>query len=172
MDEYRSWPPRHVGPMFKTKTRTIEKQRRRYLVARQERTNKLTAAARDGFRCRFPFCGCRERGYQPEVAHLTHKGMGGDPKGLRSQVDNLITLCGWRHREAPVSLHKGTLKVRPLTTAGTNGPVSWWVNACAITGDPCEWWFRIVDEERVGVLEPVALPGPLEMLELLSRMER
>jgi hypothetical protein len=172
VDESQSWPPRHAGPMFKTKTRTIEKQRRRYLVARQERTNKLTAAARDGFRCRFPFCGCRERGYNPEVAHLTHKGMGGDPKGLRSQVDNLITLCGWRHREGVISLHKGTLRVLPRTADGTNGPVSWQMEACAFAGEPGEYWILIAREERVGVLEPVTDSAPLIVLEKLSRMER
>ena len=175
MDTSPTWPPRWTGPTPKpTKAaRQAEKQRRRRLVAQRELDNKLEAKRRDDWRCRFPFCGCRVRGYEPEVAHLTHKGSGGDPKGLRSQVDNLITLCGWRHREGVISLHKGTLRVVPRTTAGTNGPVSWLMDAAAYTGQAhYAYWILIATEERVGVLEPIGFNVKLEILEKLSRMER
>ena len=173
MDTLPTWPPRWTKPTPKPTGRKAEKQRRRALVAQQERRNKQAALRRDDWRCRFPFCGCQQRGYDYEVAHLTHKGMGGDPKGLRSQVDNLITLCGWRHREGVISLHKGTLRVVPRTADGTNGPVSWLMDVSAYTGMAnFTYWIVIATEERVGVLEPIGFNVKLEILEKLSRMER
>jgi hypothetical protein len=59
------------------------------------------------------------------VSHREHKGPGGDPKGIRSETENMILLCVCRHRENRVSIHQGNLQWDPLTKAGADGPIRW-----------------------------------------------
>lgn len=101
--------------------------------------------------CRFPLCGCRKLGLRPEVAHTTHRGMGGNPKGDRTQPDNVITLCSHRHQHGEVSLHKGTLKIVPMTPEGTRGPVRFMVDAETMGLPPTEdGWYCVAVEESPG----------------------
>jgi hypothetical protein len=100
-----------------------------------ENANKQLVRARD-VRCRFPLCRCRLRGDPLHVSHQRHKGMGGNPAGDRSLPAGMMLLCAWRHREAPVSIDRGTLRWRPLTLDGAGGPVAWDAQLPAI---PIEW---------------------------------
>lgn len=94
-------------------------------LKRREDKEKQKARRRDGHRCRFPLCGCRRLGLRLEVSHQQHKGAGGNPAGDRSTAKGLITLCVHRHQTGSISRHKGTMRARPLTTKGMNGPVAW-----------------------------------------------
>lgn len=151
--------------------KTSRAERRKWLLRRRkerrdmEAANKRAAKARDGFRCRFPLCGCRAIGERldarVESSHDKHKGMGGDPTGGRSLAAGLMTLCLHRHQNGIVSRHKGTLRARPLTPAGNAGPVAWDVSAAvlrrfgrtvpeAVTGE----WVEVAKEHEVQRLDP------------------
>lgn len=104
---------------------------------RARRTKAVEMSAKQQVRtldryCRFPKCGCRRTGHALAVAHMQHKGAGGNPRGDRSTLAGLILLCAPRHRENPVSLDKGTLKITPLTELGTRGPCAWYVEVKAL----------------------------------------
>lgn len=108
--------------------RMILKQQARREVEKYERENKAKSKRRDGGRCRFPLCGCGRLKLRLESSHQEHKGMGGDPSMLRSETGNLITLCVHRHQDGRISRSKGTLEARPMSDAGCDGLVSWWVD--------------------------------------------
>jgi hypothetical protein len=108
--------------------RKLRKQQARREVEKYERDNKAKAKRRDGGRCRFPMCGCGRLKLRLESSHQEHKGMGGDPSMLRSETSNLITLCVHRHQDGAISRSKGTLEARPLSDAGCDGLVAWWVD--------------------------------------------
>jgi len=97
----------------------------------RENANKQLVRDRDEY-CRFPLCRCRFRGDPLHVSHQRHKGMGGNPAGDRSVPWLMILLCAARHREAPISIDRGTLRWRPLTLAGAGGPVAWDVQVTAL----------------------------------------
>lgn len=107
--------------------RKIEKAQRRKLAKNLEESAKREVRRRDRG-CRFPLCGCRRLGLQlmtqPEVSHDRHKGMGGNPAGDRSTPEGLIQLCKHRHQDAPISRHKGTLRIVAINKRlGFKGPV-------------------------------------------------
>lgn len=139
-----------------------------------ERKQKQVCRDRDGG-CRFPLCGCRQYGVA-EVAHLKHKGMGGNPAGDRSVPELMICLCGWRHREGQISMHRETLTWEPLTDQGANGPVRWLVRGRTLfvpfveTGMlPSEWW-ELARETAPGTLAPLN-DGQRTALNYLARMD-
>jgi hypothetical protein len=78
--------------------------------------------------CRWPECPCHRR-LNPtlEVAHLTHRGMGGNPAGDRSEPHRMILL----DRETHQALDAGTLKITPQTRKGTAGPCAYFVKGPA-----------------------------------------
>jgi hypothetical protein len=57
--------------------------------------------ARDGYRCQVPGCSCRRF---LEVHHIIYRSHGGSNDG-----DNLITLCGFHHRQC---LHNGYIIIK------------------------------------------------------------
>ncbi len=178
------WPPRWTAPVPKP-TRT-ERKRGQASIRRTRKTaeeqQKGGAKARDGYRCRFPLCGCRTKSYGvmafPEASHDQHKGAGGNPKGDRSKAPLLMTLCHWRHQEAPVSRHKGTLRAVYLTDAKNNGPVAWEVKREAISPHVLaqvrcfvqDEWLRVATEKDVQKLEPLE-PWQARLLAVLARMQ-
>lgn len=95
----------------------VRKAKRAALVA-AERSAKEACRVRDGYRCRLPFC---RSGWQIEVAHLEHKGMGGDKRLERTQQRKMVTLCRKHHQQLDAKL----FKIEPTTDAGTNGPCRW-----------------------------------------------
>ena len=119
------------------------------------------ARHRDG-RCRMPLCGCKLLQLRIDVCHRTHRGIGGNPKGDRTTLVGLITLCGARHRENQISLDRGTLKITGLTRAGWNGPCRWEV----------KWhrqWVEVGRETDIGIFEAFK-PEQLELLRELREM--
>jgi len=129
-----TWPPRWTEPHFKgVKTSRVAKRVKRANEKTAEEKNKKQVRRRDK-RCRFPMCGCRRLKIQPHVAHLEHKGIGGNPAGDRSQPELMILVCACRHRENRISIDKGTLRCKPFMSdeaarrigkPGTLGPVVW-----------------------------------------------
>jgi hypothetical protein len=107
----------------RTARRKEELASRRALV-RAEDQAKAAVRRRDRV-CRFPLCGCHRLRLRLEVAHLTHKGSGGNPTGTRNVTGNLLLLCSHRHQHGALSLHHGTLVPVPLTGAGADGPIRW-----------------------------------------------
>ena len=93
---------------------------------RAERSHKADVRARD-VSCRWPGCETPADYFwgAPEVAHVNHKGAGGDPLLLRSKVEGLLLMCRWHHR-GPRGLHSGLAKMVLLTEAGTAGPVEFY----------------------------------------------
>ncbi len=104
-----------------------------------EKAAKVAVRKRDRRRCRWPHC--RHTRLSLHVAHLTHKGMGGDPTGERSLSGRMILLCYLHHygdkqqAHQEGSLDRGDLQIEPETAAGTWGP-------CAFSrkGDDGEWY--------------------------------
>ena len=125
--------------------------------------------------CRFPLCGCKKLGLAQHISHMQHRGIGGNPKGDRTQPENLIKLCFHRHQDGAVSIHRGTLKIEPLTDAGARGPVLFWVDTASLSmpaiGAYTGPWFLIASEIRPGVLEPL-FPMQEHYLKELARMEK
>jgi hypothetical protein len=113
--------------LLKGKPGDIKRKRQSRLMTNRkaERCQKQGVRERDRFVCRFPLCGCDRTGYALECSHDVHKGAGGDPTGERSTMDAMILLCAWRHKEAPISRDRKTLRCLPRTNAGNNGPVRW-----------------------------------------------
>jgi hypothetical protein len=136
----------------------------------RESENKKEARRRDGYRCRFPLCGCHRLKLsleaRLEVSHQTHKGAGGNPTGDRSTPDRLLTLCSHRHQHGAVSRHRGTLRARALTAAGMNGPVAWEAWDVAFR----HGWAEIAREKAVQQLEEL-LPWQRRYLERLAEMD-
>lgn len=104
-------------PLSRKVKRGLQRQER----ATKEDSEKDKVRKADSY-CRFPSCGCRKFRLALHVAHLEHKGMGGNPAGDRSEQALMILLCSARHRENIIALDRGTLRIRPLTAAGTRGP--------------------------------------------------
>lgn len=131
-----------------------------------ELENMRQVRSEDGY-CRFPLCGCYQPQphlwsiwLKPEVAHLDHRGMGGNPAGDKSDVKLLITVCNWRHKIDKFSLDKKTIKCEPMTDMGTRGPVRWLVNVEALrdvmpVGCASEW-LVIAEEVRPHLTQPLS----------------
>lgn len=123
-----------------------------------EDANKAEVRRRDKY-CRFPLCGCRKFGIRvdgrQEVSHNRHKGMGGNPKGERSAPELMIYACHWRHQEARISIHRGTLRWLPVDEdAGSNGPVVWEVDAEALRLNGLSGWLELAREVDVQRWQP------------------
>lgn len=167
--------------------RVTEKARRkakRAIRDGHERDNKTIVRTRDKLLrngCAFPMCGCRlrHRYLMLEVSHLVHKSMGGNPKEDRSTPDKMIQVCTPRHRTSCASIDNKTLQCRPLTSAGTDGPVSWWIDYDVMVslnpdfaGAPhiCGW-VELAREEAPGRIQ-MPTPGQCSvLLALANNME-
>lgn len=146
-----------MTPNWKPSRTARKKAEKKKKTERKTTERKNMDAARKADKgCRFPLCGCRKLGLRVEVAHLTHRGMGGNPKGDRTQPDNVISLCAHRHQHGEISLHKGTLDIRPLTPDGTRGPVMFLVDAETLGLDPNyeRRWYVLASEEAPGQCKP------------------
>lgn len=85
----------------------------------REARNKTTVRKRDNRRSRWP----GDEGQPLEVAHLSHKGIGGDATTARS-IPALMILVSRDVHQGPRSLHSGHLRVVFLTEEKANGPVA------------------------------------------------
>lgn len=178
MAETPVWPPTIPRgtpiPKPSASARKMLKKQARGKLQTQERDNKTEAKKRDGYRCRFPLCGCKKLGLVLEASHWRqHKGMGGDPQGLRSDVPDLITVCPHRHRDGVIAIDKGTLEVRPVNKRqGASGCVEWWMDGAAFMGDHQRThWVLLAREIRIGHYAPMSLQA-IEVLHGLQQMLR
>ena len=115
-------------PRPKTHTTKKARARKRRKNDDHERAEKAAVRKRDDNRCRVPICSTPFT--LIEVAHLEHKGMGGDPKQIRTQRQKMLCLCMRHHRVGPISLDRGTLWIKPVNEDnGTDG-------TCVFS---CEW---------------------------------
>lgn len=127
----RPWERKPKGPTARARA----KKSRRLSIA--ERVEKEKVRLRDRH-CRFPRCGClTSRTVSalkrvPTVSHDFHKGMGGDPTGAVSIASLMVLLCKWRHQDAPVSRHAGTMQTRYLTPDNNDGPLAFLVDLHAV----------------------------------------
>lgn len=134
-------------------TPSMERKIRSRRLKADETREKGIVRIRDR-RCRFPLCGCQRPRTDPMKAFLTvshdfHKGMGGNPTGEVSIAPLMIALCRWRHQDAPVSRHAGTVQTRYLTPDHNDGPVAWLVDLRAVY--PSAYtettWFEVARED-------------------------
>lgn len=151
-----TWP----GPNFKGERTPARVLRRRKgdRLKRQERANKEEVREREGHRCRFPLCTCHRFNLFLEVSHREHKGMGSDPTGERSVPALMLLICNVRHKESPLSIDKKTIRWEPLTAAGANGPIAWFLDIGAFSGGTIArgTWAELARESAPGRLEPLS----------------
>lgn len=83
----------------------------------REERNKTKVRKRDSHRSRWP----GDDGQPLEVAHLSHKGIGGDAETKRS-VTPLMILVSKAVHQGPLSLHSGDRRVLFLTDEKADGP--------------------------------------------------
>jgi hypothetical protein len=109
--------------------------------------------------CRWPHCRHRKDARALEVAHMRAKGMGGD-HGTVSHASQLILLCYWHHQADPQeghpegSIERHTLRIEPLTDAGTNGPVKFLRERLKVTPTGLKQeWIEVARERAAGILE-------------------
>lgn len=155
-----------------------------------ERDSKKQAAHRDQY-CRFPLCGCQRPGCDwlkrlLTVSHDFHKGIGGESAEIAEKVsiaDLMLLLCTWRHKDAPVSRDKKTMRTIYLTPDHNDGPLAWEIKLRALypDGPYDDSWFEIARETYVEGstgsgrhtlrLEPLS-SAQRQVLEDLATMER
>lgn len=137
-----------------------------------ERSSKSEVRRLDRY-CRFPKCGCGKKGYALAVAHLEHKGIGGNPAGDRSEIERMILLCAPRHREHKYSLDRSTIRIEPTTAAGTRGPCVWsvYVRRAFAGGAQHVGWIEIGREITPHFFEPFT-SEQLAILKKLAEMKQ
>ncbi len=96
-----------------------ERRERHAKADDREARNKTAVRKRDSYRSRWP----GDEGQPLEVAHLTHKGMGGDINTVRS-VPALMILVSRDVHQGPHSLHTDRKRIQFLTPEKANGPVA------------------------------------------------
>jgi hypothetical protein len=136
----------------------VERLIRRLALKATEDKSKAEVRRRDK-RCRFAQCGCRRFGLRLEVSHAVHKGSGGNPKGERSAPELMVYVCSARHRENRMAIDRGTVRWRPLTAEGANGPIAWEIDVEAMQPFGSvfvpQGWIEVAQETAVGVLAPL-----------------
>jgi hypothetical protein len=107
-------------------TAKLERIRRGKTADAKEDAQKQKVRKRDGH-CRWPHLTpdaqelCQRTGR--EVAHLTHKGIGGDPQTIRSKAHLMIAVDRNIH-QGPGSLHAGDKRVVFLSEKKADGPLA------------------------------------------------
>lgn len=147
-------------PLKKPPRGAYNLDRRRRQTARKalEEDINQQVVFRDG-RCRWPHCAHmrKARSHWPrlEAAHLTAKGSGGDPRALRSSLEQQITLCFFHHQadrqeaHPDGSLERHDLRIEPLTPQGTSGPCEFWRRASPDGED----WYLVARETAPFIYE-------------------
>jgi len=135
-----------IKPLTKPLKGSALLQRRinRKAVVAAEQKEMRAALTRDGHKCRFPRCDVRDLPIDP--CHLQHRGMGGNPKGDRTERKTVIALCRIHHG----LYDRGELDIEPLTPDVFDGPCDWYVYA--ILNEPkrrIHW----ATESRIGISE-------------------
>lgn len=115
---------------------------------RKQAEDKEMAATRkrDGNRCRWHGCNGKYRGLDLpiDVAHESHRGMGGNAKLDRTTTAGLICLCRRHHAQWDDTL----IDIQPITSAGFNDRVMF-LERDRETGG----WRHVGSETHMGVSE-------------------
>lgn len=181
-----SWPPRWTGSQFKQpRSLKVGRVLKREKRDAKEKSRKDDVRKRDKY-CRFPLCGCKRFGLAlREVSHSKHKGMGGNPKGDRSEADLMVLVCAARHKENIFSIDRKTIRWRPLTSKGADGPIAWDIKVAelrrlnpdsaalmlmAVRELHRAEWLELVRETAIHIYEPLT-PFQRSTLERLKGME-
>jgi hypothetical protein len=118
-----AWDGSPLDPPKLTKPSRGEKKyqhrQRQEKADTREARHKTAVRKRDSYRSRWP----GDDGTRLEVAHLTHKGMGGDASTLRS-IPTLMILVSREVHRGTFSLHSGDRRVIFLTPECASGPVA------------------------------------------------
>jgi hypothetical protein len=132
-------------------TAKLERIRRGKKAHATEDREKDKVRKRDGH-CRWPHLTPERRELcartRTEVAHLTHKGIGGDPQTIRSRGHLMIRVCC---HQGPQSLHSGDRRVVYLTSKKADGPCAFLERV-----GKTEKWCEVARELWPGVLAPEA----------------
>lgn len=99
----------------------LERRARRADLKHHERTEMQAALRRDGHVCRWPGCRYGRKDIPVDPSHLTsHRGMGGNPDGTRTNRRDVLALCRIHHG----MLHACRIEITPMDVAlGTDGPL-------------------------------------------------
>ncbi len=165
-----TWPPRWTGPQFKEPIAKKVTRGLKRRAAKNAEDEQMRAARRRDKYCRFPLCGCKAFALRLEVAHLHHRGIGGNPKLDRTTPDILMLVCSARHKENRMSLDRGTIRWQPLTDQGADGPVAWAVDVAAFNGRPTVKHARWVEVARE-VAPHVYLPFHEDQRRILEQLK-
>ena len=160
-------------PVAKKVVRGLKRRK----AASLEDKQKAEVRQRDGY-CRFPLCGCRRFKLRLEVAHASHKGIGGNPRGDRSDPRLMILLCSARHKENDISLDRKTIRIRALDPRRDfHGPCAWDVDLKRMRLEqPGAWvggrpqWCEVARESGPHCLEPLSA-AQKDLLKALAGMQ-
>ncbi len=112
-----------IEPLVKKPKGSFTKERRAKSRQRKRSESDIMqdALKRDGHRCRMPRwdepCLSWHTGETVDPCHMTHRGMGGNPKGDRTTRQTVITLCRTHHR----LYDAGQLEIEPLSDKLADG---------------------------------------------------
>src|SRR4051812_19382491 len=105
--------PKPIKGEYLLSRKTAQQQHK----AREAKTMR-DVKKRDGRKCRVPRCPYAKRELPIDVCHVTHRGMGGNPKEDRTTTGLLFCACRVHHG----MYDRGDLVVDPLTRDGMDGP--------------------------------------------------
>jgi hypothetical protein len=137
-DLVRNAPPKPIRGEYALS----RSQRRKAHKAREKKTMHWVKHVRDGNKCRVP--RCRYKDIPVDCCHLHHRGIGGNPHEDRTISALLFAACRVHHGQ----LDAGDLKVEPLTPAGMDNVVAWYLRDQETGKFQC-----IGVEQRIGVSE-------------------
>ncbi len=105
-------------------TALIERRQRRLKRVAQEQNAMKGAKARDGQQCRNPKCPFKALKLPVDPCHAwRHRGMGGNPKGDRTETKLIVSGCRGCHS----LMDAGEIQVEPLDMERmADGPLAWY----------------------------------------------
>ncbi len=120
-----------------------ERFERRQEARKHERAEMDAAKRRDHGKCRWPGCDSHIVKLRIDACHErdSHRGMGGNPDGKRTERAKVITLCLTHHAQ----YDRFDLDILPVTDKGFDGPCAFYVP------HPMEDWRHIATEKVIGV---------------------
>lgn len=138
-----------VGPKPERGSAKLARIVKKAKADNREDAEKAKVRKRDGH-CRWPHLTpetkelCRRT--RTEVAHLSHKGAGGDPQTIRSRAKLMVRVCC---HQGTGSLHSGDRKVLYLTPDKAEGPLAFLERRNRTK------WVEVGRELFPGILAPV-----------------
>jgi hypothetical protein len=120
----------------------LERHARKREHSSHEDFIKREAKRRDRMECRWPRCEFRKVVQPIDGAHVFQaKGMGGDPRHVRTERKHVMALCRLHHK----AQEKHDLEVEPLTADLADGACAFWDNR----GQR----YMVAQERAIGILD-------------------